>query len=362
MLMDSARFTLAEILSFIGFVQCVFILVYMTFRVRPLVSAALPFLYFLVLGFVFLMDFGREPIGDYFIYYGIVTLGLWFFSIPLSVLVIQHIARLGTVLSFRRYTILALPVIAIIIAAMIVRITNECNVLHKCSEFMNWFLLGGILSSALSLLVIWMDKEMFSDIRKQKLGQEKYWLILTIIISNIFSIFLMFSALKADIGYDDISHIRTLLGLAFVYLVTTSLFRLYPYIGNINEVKIDVGMSEGETEIAQKIQQLLTLDKIYHESGFGRADLARELNISETSVSRIIKLHFDKSLPQLLNEYRVDDAKRMLDQTEASIAVIAGEVGFNSIATFNRVFREMTGITPGEFRQSNRKDSVNIIS
>jgi len=93
------------------------------------------------------------------------------------------------------------------------------------------------------------------------------------------------------------------------------------------------------------------MEKVYHEPAYSRADLARECEVSEAALSRIINLHFSKTFPQLMNEHRIEDAKRMLKETDASVRTVAGEVGFNSLATFNRVFKELTGSSPGQFRQ-----------
>ena len=55
-------------------------------------------------------------------------------------------------------------------------------------------------------------------------------------------------------------------------------------------------------------------------------------------------------LPQFLNEFRVKDAQRLLKETDASIQNIFEESGFNSITTFNRVFKELSGDSPTEYR------------
>jgi len=93
---------------------------------------------------------------------------------------------------------------------------------------------------------------------------------------------------------------------------------------------------------------------VYQEPTYSRSDLARELNVAETAISRVINIYFGKSFPQVLNERRIVDAQRLLRETPAPVKQVAEEVGFNSMATFNRVFREAVGHTPTEFRaQSN---------
>ena len=38
-------------------------------------------------------------------------------------------------------------------------------------------------------------------------------------------------------------------------------------------------------------------------------------------------------------------------ETQADIITISQEAGFNSIATFNRVFKEIAGVSPSQYRQ-----------
>jgi AraC-like DNA-binding protein len=53
---------------------------------------------------------------------------------------------------------------------------------------------------------------------------------------------------------------------------------------------------------------------------------------------------------EFLHEVRVHEASKLLAAgTEESIAAIAYRCGFNSIATFNRVFKTVTGLAPREF-------------
>jgi AraC-like DNA-binding protein len=114
--------------------------------------------------------------------------------------------------------------------------------------------------------------------------------------------------------------------------------------------RFKTALTEEEKKIAERVKTLMKVDKLYHQASFSRADLAREINISENTLSRVINVTFGKSFPQLLNELRVEDAKRMLRDPGIAIQVAAFEVGFNSLASFNRAFREITGSTPSHYR------------
>jgi transcriptional regulator GlxA family with amidase domain len=48
---------------------------------------------------------------------------------------------------------------------------------------------------------------------------------------------------------------------------------------------------------------------------------------------------------------RIEEAKQMLESSDAGIDTIAGEVGYSEPAAFRRLFKRMTGISPLQYRQ-----------
>jgi len=207
------------------------------------------------------------------------------------------------------------------------------------------------------MLLLWGHRGLFAQLwqaqGKVKGGRDKYWLVLSLIGANIGVITINSFRSAGTLAGDESDALLTALGLAFVYLVITTMFRVYtpPVVLNATRLKL-TDLTAEELIVSEKIRKLMELDKLYHEPTFSRADLARELSISENTLSKIINAAFGKSFPKLLNEFRVEDAKRMLRNSEIPVQVVAFEVGFNSLASFNRVFRDMTGMTPSRYRET----------
>jgi AraC-like DNA-binding protein len=64
-----------------------------------------------------------------------------------------------------------------------------------------------------------------------------------------------------------------------------------------------------------------------------------------------------KNFYDLINGYRVEEAKRLLLDTKNrnyTILSVGFEAGFNSKTTFNTVFKKFTGHTPTDFRETHR--------
>lgn len=95
----------------------------------------------------------------------------------------------------------------------------------------------------------------------------------------------------------------------------------------------------------------LTLDSLAAYAGFSRYTL-----------SRMFRQHTGYTFTQCLSKRRVDMAMDLLAGTRMPVTQVALQCGFNSIATFNRVFREMRGCTPSQYREiygSDRKRDAN---
>jgi len=66
---------------------------------------------------------------------------------------------------------------------------------------------------------------------------------------------------------------------------------------------------------------------------------------------RCMKRAADVPFRTLINSYRIDHARSLLDSTDLPVTQIALECGYSCLRTFNRVFLESEGITPREYRQ-----------
>lgn len=80
------------------------------------------------------------------------------------------------------------------------------------------------------------------------------------------------------------------------------------------------------------------------------ADLTNLLGISQPYLFKIFKNHFNKSPKQYITEFRIEQAKRLLDETDMPINQIASAVGYSDYFAFAKMFREKWGYSPKGFR------------
>ena len=118
------------------------------------------------------------------------------------------------------------------------------------------------------------------------------------------------------------------------------------------ETKID--------EIAARILRTMEQDKLYQEADLTLQNLADRIQLPSYQVSQAINDGMNKNFYDLVNSYRVEEAKRLLldaKNKDFTILSVGFEAGFNSKTTFNTVFKKFTGLTPTEFR-AKQKDRL----
>jgi AraC-like DNA-binding protein len=106
--------------------------------------------------------------------------------------------------------------------------------------------------------------------------------------------------------------------------------------------------------LVKKIITLMEEDKLYQEAELTLQQVANKLQVPAYQVSQALNERMMKSFYEVVNNYRVEDAKRLLLDEKSrnyTILSIGFEAGFNSKTTFNTVFKKFTGLTPSEFRE-----------
>ena len=79
--------------------------------------------------------------------------------------------------------------------------------------------------------------------------------------------------------------------------------------------------------------------------------MAHELGISYSQLRRLFMEYTGDNIVVYTNRLRTELAKRLLIETDKTIAEIAIETGYNNDQSLNRNFKKFEGLTPGEFRK-----------
>lgn len=104
-----------------------------------------------------------------------------------------------------------------------------------------------------------------------------------------------------------------------------------------------------------RLEKLFEVEQIYLQADLTLQQLADQLNTSSHQISQLLNQFKEKNFFDFVNGYRVTHFKQALANpanAHLSILAIALDSGFNSKATFNEVFKKMTGQTPSAFRKN----------
>ena len=81
-------------------------------------------------------------------------------------------------------------------------------------------------------------------------------------------------------------------------------------------------------------------------------DVAQAMNYSDTHFCRLFKQCFKINFSVYLNEFRVEQAKQMLANTNLTVKEVSISCGYRDTSYFIRVFKRFTGTTPSDYRLS----------
>lgn len=80
------------------------------------------------------------------------------------------------------------------------------------------------------------------------------------------------------------------------------------------------------------------------------SDVADSVYVSQWHLSKLINRHLNKSFFDILNELRVEEAKKLLLNPALKVHEVADQVGFADVAHFSKTFKRLVGRSPVEYR------------
>ena len=112
-------------------------------------------------------------------------------------------------------------------------------------------------------------------------------------------------------------------------------------------------IESSKEQLKEKILLLFEKEKIYRNRELKIVDLSRHLLTNRSYISRIINNDFESSFSDFVNKYRIAEVKELLRNETTlkySLEYLSEQVGFGSLHSFIRVFKNSEGITPGKYR------------
>lgn len=132
----------------------------------------------------------------------------------------------------------------------------------------------------------------------------------------------------------------------------------YPVLAEDGRVAGVIGVSQDLHTPSSEDLKIARLAEVVHhihshlDEPLRMDDLAKLAGLSVTQFDRRMRKVFRLSVKQFVIKCRIEEATRLLKDTDSSIGEIALACGFSDQSAFTRQFKATTGLPPGEFRKS----------
>ena len=119
--------------------------------------------------------------------------------------------------------------------------------------------------------------------------------------------------------------------------------------------QLDIFSDEEIEQLKNKVLTLLEKDKLHLNEALNLTEMANSVGITNKKLSELLNQHLNTNFYNLINEYRVEEVKQRLrvpGSDKYTLLSIAYDSGFQSKASFNRIFKQKTGHSPAHYRST----------
>ncbi|MBE5743998.1 MAG: helix-turn-helix domain-containing protein [Clostridiales bacterium] len=119
----------------------------------------------------------------------------------------------------------------------------------------------------------------------------------------------------------------------------------------LNAILNNSKFSAGEFSDGILYQQIVSYISRHYTENISLKSIAKRFGYNEKYLSFALHKLTGINVRKLISLYRINKAKELLSIPQKDVSEIALNCGFSAINTFNRVFKQLTGVTPSEFRK-----------
>lgn len=136
-----------------------------------------------------------------------------------------------------------------------------------------------------------------------------------------------------------------------VALAATAIYYVLPQPDRADAAARTPVLPDPEDEaIVKQVAMVLDEAELYRDENLSLAKISRKAKIPARDLSAAINRATGLNVSQFVNNRRIDEACRLLDETKQSATSIMLDVGLSTKSNFNREFRRVTGMSPRQWR------------
>lgn len=109
---------------------------------------------------------------------------------------------------------------------------------------------------------------------------------------------------------------------------------------------------ETKPEDNQRLDRIFKMVKEEFQRSIALSEVADMVSMSDPAFSRYFKKKTGKTFTRFVNEHRLVHACKLLSEEHLSITEVCYESGFNNFSHFNKLFKDYTGQSPSQYRNT----------
>lgn len=158
---------------------------------------------------------------------------------------------------------------------------------------------------------------------------------------------------KTEMQNPDLAQYELLISYLKIFLISASRLKA--------EQQIEARKLTEENEEPFILQNLKNYIESHYRTKHTASDYAEMLSITSKALTKLTKVHFNKTLTDLISERIIIEAKRELYLTNKTVKEIAYELGYNDEYYFSRFFKKNADVSPQLYRETVGFDRTSVI-
>ncbi|MDB2439754.1 AraC family transcriptional regulator [Hellea sp.] len=210
----------------------------------------------------------------------------------------------------------------------------------------------------LTVSLIWRYRTFLKETESAARDFDPIWLIWVFSLLGLAALVWLslglISLLNPDISYVAAYPFQLIVMTLFAalgFFAITRINEAFPKIGTDEKVPANPAPEKDWQQEGEILKHKVLTNSWHLEPRLSIRDVASRMGTNDTYISRALNLGIGQSFNRFINEMRVEHAKGMIKENKGNFLSIAMNSGFNSKATFNRVFRDIAGETPSAFKK-----------
>ncbi|MBK8944977.1 MAG: helix-turn-helix domain-containing protein [Ignavibacteriae bacterium] len=206
-------------------------------------------------------------------------------------------------------------------------------------------------------------KEFYSTMDNNNLNWLRNLVFVGLILYSIFGFLHISNLFFSFISYKDYQEVAFVIASVFILILGFLGHKQTTFFNSENDFKIinSTNLEINSKVLYDKLEFLMKRSKPYLNPDLTILDLANLMEIDTSELSKYLNKTMELNFYTYINKYRIQTFKEYVESNkfpDYNILGIAFECGFNSKATFNRVFKYFENTTPKAYIQSLKKNKT----